>query len=70
MLKECLRNNIAPFIIDGKRSIDYSHGIAIWDEDLSPLTNTVLIAQQRFQNQMDTCNKFDCNRPENPRRML
>ena len=70
MLKECLRNNIDPFIIDDKRRSEYSHGISIWDKDPSLLTNTVLTAQQRFQNQMDTCNKFDYNRPENPRRML
>ena len=69
MLKECLRHRIDPFIIDDKRRSDYSHGIAIWDEDPSLLTNTVLLAQQRFQNQMDTCNKFEYNRPENPRRM-
>ena len=70
MLKECLRNNIDPFIIDDKRRIYYSHGIAIWDEDPSLLTNTVLIAQQRFQNQMDTCNKIEYNRPENPLRKM
>ena len=67
MLKECLRQQIDPFIIDDKRRIDYSHGIAIWDEDPSLLTNTVLHAQKRFQDQMDTCSKFQYERCEYPR---
>lgn len=67
MLKECLRHQIDPFIIDDKRRMDYSRGIAMWDEDSSLLTNTVLHAQKRFQDQMDTCSKFQYERCEYPR---
>ena len=70
MLKECLRYGIDPFIIDDRKRSAYFHGIASWDEDPSQLTDIVLQAQQRFQNMMDTCNKFDFDRHANPRRML
>ena len=70
MLKECLRYGIDPFILDDKRRTAYYNGIIVWDEDPSQLTDVVLQAQARFQNQMDTCSKFQYDRCENPRRML
>lgn len=69
MMKECLRYDIDPFIIDDKRRAAYNRGIAVWDEDPSVLTDTVLQAQKRFQNQMDTCRLFEYCRPVNPRRL-
>ena len=70
MLKECLRYGLDPFIIDDKRRATYNRGIALWDEDPSVLTDAVLQAQKRFQNQMDTCNHFEYYRPANPRQLL
>ena len=70
MLKECLRYNVDPFIIDDKRRGQYNWGIEAWDEDPSILTNTVHIAQQRFQNDLETCNLFEYCRPVNPRKLL
>ena len=41
MLKECLRNNIDPFIIDNKRRSEYNAGIAEWDTNPEILMNAV-----------------------------
>lgn len=69
MMKECLRYGIDPFIIDDKRRAAYNRGIAMWVEDTSVLIDTVLQAQKRFQNQVDTCRLFEYCRPVNPRKL-
>ena len=37
MLKECLRQEVTPFVIDDKRRTGYLEGIRQWDEDRSIL---------------------------------
>ena len=69
LIKECLRYGIDPFILDDKRRTAYYRGIARWDEDSSVLMETVLQAQARFQNQMETCLLMEYCRPANPRKL-
>ena len=54
MLKECLRHNVPPFIIDDKRRSAYNRGIAQWDQDKSVLTEAVRQAQARTEQRLDT----------------
>ncbi len=67
MIKECLRNNIDPFIIDDKRRRDYNTGIAEWDTNPEILINAVQQAQQRFQAKMEVCRLMQYNRGPNYR---
>ena len=53
MLKECLRHEITPFILDDKRRTEYLKGIREWDMDKSTLFTPCLEAQARFQAQID-----------------
>ena len=53
MMKECLRHNIVPFIVDDKHRGDYSKGIKCWNTDRSVLRNTCLKAQERFNRQLE-----------------
>ena len=69
LIKECLRYGVDPFILDDKRRTAYYRGIARWDEDSSVLMETVLQAQSRFQNQMETCLLLEYCRPANPRKL-
>lgn len=69
LIKECLRYGVDPFILDDKRRTAYYRGIARWDEDSSVLMETVLQAQARFQNQMETCMLMEYYRPANPRKL-
>ena len=55
MIKECLRYNIDPFIIDDKRRSEYTKGIAAWDTNPEILMNAVRESQQRFQAKMEVC---------------
>ena len=53
LVKESLRHNIVPFIIDEKHRRDYSEGIMCWHTDLSVLKNICLKAQNRFRRQLE-----------------
>lgn len=53
MVKECLRHNIVPFIVDDKRRGDYNKGIKCWLADPSVLRNACLKAQDRFNRQLE-----------------
>ena len=53
MMKECLRHNIVPFIVDDKRRGDYNKGIKCWSTDSSVLKNACLKAQERFNRQLE-----------------
>ena len=53
MFKECLRNEITPFILDDKRRTEYLKGICEWDMDRTTFFAPCLEAQARFQAQMD-----------------
>lgn len=53
MMKECLRHNIVPFIVDDKRRGDYNKGIKFWSSDPSILKEACLKAQERFNRQLE-----------------
>lgn len=55
MMKECLRFEIDPFIIDDKRRGAYNKGIAQWETNLQVLRMPVLEAQARFRKQLELC---------------
>lgn len=52
MLKECLRHDILPFIIDDKRRSGYLEGIRRWDENRGVLMDVCMEAQMRFEAQV------------------
>ena len=66
MLKECLRHEIDPFIIDDKRRGAYNRGIAVWSDDHAPLISVSLKAQKRFQGKMELCKLFQYARHPEP----
>ncbi len=49
MLKECLKNNIVPFIIDEKHKYFYYRGLQEWEREKGYLTDTCLSAQDDFR---------------------
>ena len=53
MIKECLRYNIVPFIVDDKHRGSYNKGIKCWNTNPSVLRNTCLKAQERFNRQLE-----------------
>ena len=53
MVKECLRHNITPFIVDDKHRGSYNKGIACWHTDPSVLRDACLKAQERFKRQTE-----------------
>lgn len=48
-LKECLRFNIIPFIIEDSKKAFYYRGLANWNEEKGWLTNTCLDGQDAFK---------------------
>jgi hypothetical protein len=64
MVKECLRNQIVPFIIDDKKRGEYFRGIACWETSPDVLMAVVDHALERINNQMDTCRLLQYCRPE------
>lgn len=53
LLKECLRNHIVPFIIDGSLKMFYYRGLHEWRQENGYLRDTCLLAQDRFKQYMD-----------------
>ena len=53
MVKECLRHNIVPFIVDDKHRGSYNKGIKCWNTDPSALVKTCTQAQDRFRRQIE-----------------
>ena len=53
MFKECLRNNIVPFIIDEDLKLFYYRGLSLWDSESGYLTDTCLAAQDKFKKHLD-----------------
>ncbi len=49
MLKECLKNNIVPFIIDENHKYFYYRGLKEWNSEKGYLLNTCLSAQDNFR---------------------
>lgn len=53
MFKECLRNNIVPFIIDDNLKLFYYRGLKEWSSERGFLIDTCLTAQDRFKKYLD-----------------
>lgn len=53
MFKECLKNNIVPFIITDDLKLFYYRGLKEWQCEKGYLTDTVLTAQDRFKEYLD-----------------
>lgn len=49
MFKECLANDIVPFVIEDDMKAFYYRGLAKWDNEKGFLTDTCLAAQDRFK---------------------
>lgn len=60
MLKECLRHEVMPFIIDDKRRTGYLEGIRQWDEDRGILMDVCMEAQMRFEAQIALQGLLEC----------
>ena len=53
LFKECLRNNIVPFIIDEELKMFYYRGLSERTLKSGFLTNTRLMAQDKFKRYLD-----------------
>ena len=53
LFKECLRNNIVPFIIDEELKMFYYRGLSEWTRERGFLTDTCLMAQDKFKRYLD-----------------
>lgn len=67
LVKECLRHEIVPFIIDDKQRGEYFRGISLWEHSPEVLMAVVERALDRINNQMDTCKLLQYCRPETGR---
>ena len=54
MLKECLKHNIAPFIIDEEHKLFYYRGLKEWNTERGYLLDTCLSAQDKFIKILNT----------------
>ncbi len=52
-LKECLRHNIIPFIIDDSKKNYYYRGLSEWQNEKGFLTDTCLDGQDTFKQLLD-----------------
>ncbi len=53
MFKECLKNNIVPFVIDESLKIFYYRGLSEWKNEKGYLTDTCLSAQDKFKKYLE-----------------
>ena len=53
LFKECLRNNIVPFIIDEELKMFYYRGLSEWTRERGFLVDTCLAAQDKFKKYLD-----------------
>ena len=53
MFKECLNNNIVPFIITEKLKLFYYRGLKEWNNDSGYLIDTILTAQDAYKVYLD-----------------
>ena len=53
MFKECLRNNIVPFIIDENLKMFYYRGLSEWNNEKGYLIDTGLSAQDTFKKYLE-----------------
>ncbi len=53
MFKECLANNIVPFIIEDELKYFYYRGLKEWDDEHGYLIDTCLTAQDKYKKYLD-----------------
>jgi len=53
MFKECLKNNIVPFILEDKYKMFYYRGLSEWETEKGYLRDTCLTAQDRYKAYLD-----------------
>ncbi len=53
LFKECLRNNIVPFIIEDDIKLFYYRGLKEWENERGYLRDTCLSAQDKFKKYLD-----------------
>lgn len=53
LLKECLRNDIVPFMIDEKLKLFYYRGLREWNKEQGYLRDTCLTAQDQFKTYLE-----------------
>lgn len=53
MFKECLKNNIVPFIIDESLKMFYYRGLSEWKNEKGYLLDTCLAAQDKFKKYLE-----------------
>lgn len=53
LFKECLKNNIVPFIIDDELKLFYYRGLKEWENERGYLRDTCLTAQDKFKLWLD-----------------
>ena len=53
IFKECLKNNIVPFIIEDDLKMFYYRGLKEWNNEKGYLTDTCLTAQDRYKVYLD-----------------
>ena len=53
MFKECLKNNIVPFIIEDDIKMFYYRGLKEWDREKGYLKDTCLTAQDRYKEYLN-----------------
>lgn len=58
MFKECLANNIVPFIIEDEFKLYYYRGLKEWNNERGYLTDTCLAAQDKYKKWLEY---FDIN---------
>lgn len=56
MFKECLKNDIVPFIIDEEHKMFYYRGLKEWKNDKGYLTDTCLSCQDKYKTWLDYFN--------------
>lgn len=62
-LKECLRHNIVPFIIEENQKFFYYRGLSEWDEVKGYLLETCRAAQDNFMNLLKTLGYYALSLP-------
>ncbi len=53
MFKECLKNNIVPFIIEDEIKMYYYRGLKEWDNEKGYLRDTCLNAQDKYKENLN-----------------
>ena len=53
LFKECLRNDIVPFIIEDELRMFYYRGLKEWDDERGYLKDTCLTCQDRYKAYLD-----------------